>query len=62
MRSRPTLRIAVLLVAFLLPVSAFADLQQEMDAMFGTMTNVTSPTAHLGQRRGVITGGIGGGA
>lgn len=34
-----------------------ADLQQEMDAMFGTMTNVTTPTAHLGQRRGVITGG-----
>jgi conjugative transfer pilus assembly protein TraH len=36
---------------------ASADLQQEMDAMFGTMTNATSPTAHLGQRRGVITGG-----
>jgi conjugative transfer pilus assembly protein TraH len=28
-----------------------------MDAMFGTLTNATSPTAHLGQRRGVITGG-----
>lgn len=25
--------------------------------MFGTLTNATSPTAHLGQRRGVITGG-----
>ncbi|PZN81622.1 MAG: hypothetical protein DM484_08090 [Candidatus Methylumidiphilus alinenensis] len=25
--------------------------------MFGTMTNATAPTAHLGQRRGVISGG-----
>ena len=25
--------------------------------MFGTMTNFTAPTAHLGQRRGMITGG-----
>ncbi len=57
MRSCPILRIAVLFVAILLPAEAFADLQQEMDAMFGTMTNVTAPTAHLGQRRGVITGG-----
>ncbi len=40
-----------------LPASGFADLQEELDAMFGTMTNVTTPTAHLGQRRGVITGG-----
>jgi conjugative transfer pilus assembly protein TraH len=50
-------RTAVLLVAIFLPAAAFADLQQEMDAMFGTMTNVTAPTAHLGQRRGVITSG-----
>jgi hypothetical protein len=40
-----------------LPMTAHADLQQEMDAMFGTMTNATSPTAHLGQRRGVISAG-----
>ena len=40
-----------------LPMAAHADLQQEMDAMFGTMTNATAPTAHLGQRRGVISGG-----
>jgi len=39
------------------PTKAHADLQQEMDAMFGTMTNATSPTAHLGQRRGVISAG-----
>ena len=44
------------LLAFL-PLTAHADLQQEMDAMFGTMTNATSPTAHLGQRRGVISAG-----
>ena len=43
------------LVYFTSPV--YADLQQEMDGMFGTMTNVTAPTAHMGQRRGVITGG-----
>ena len=47
--------ILVLLVQNSVP--AYADLQQEMDGMFGTMTNVTTPTAHLGQRRGVITGG-----
>ncbi|MCQ8183505.1 conjugal transfer protein TraH [Methylomonas sp. SURF-1] len=50
-------RIIVLAWMLVLPASGFADLQQEMDAMFGTMTNVTTPTAHLGQRRGVITGG-----
>lgn len=50
-------RTTVLLWALSLPLVANADLQQEMDAMFGTMTNVTAPTAHLGQRRGVITAG-----
>jgi conjugative transfer pilus assembly protein TraH len=47
-------------VCLLLLQSAFpatADLQQEMDGMFGTMTNFNAPTAHLGQRRGMITGG-----
>jgi conjugative transfer pilus assembly protein TraH len=34
-----------------------AGLQQEMDSMFGAMTNVTSPTANIGQRRGVLSGG-----
>ncbi|PPD45650.1 MAG: conjugal transfer protein [Methylobacter sp.] len=47
--------IVLLLAANLSP--AYADLQQEMDGMFGTMTNFTAPTAHLGQRRGMITGG-----
>lgn len=34
-----------------------ADLQQEMDGMFGAMTNVSKPTANIGQRRGVLSGG-----
>ena len=34
-----------------------AGLQQEMDSMFGSMTNVTNPTANIGQRRGVLSGG-----
>jgi conjugative transfer pilus assembly protein TraH len=40
-----------------LPFSARADLAGEMDALFDTLVNVTEPTAHLGQRRGVVTGG-----
>jgi conjugative transfer pilus assembly protein TraH len=47
----------ILLLSMLSSSTVHADLQQEMDAMFGTMTNATEPTAHLGQRRGVITGG-----
>ncbi|MBK1719714.1 conjugal transfer protein TraH [Thiocystis violacea] len=34
-----------------------ADLDDEMEAMFGTLVNVTAPTAHLGQRRGVLSAG-----
>ena len=34
-----------------------AGLQQEMDSMFGSMTNLTNPTANIGQRRGVLSGG-----
>lgn len=36
---------------------ASADLQQELDSLFGSMVNVTNPGAYTGQRRGVITGG-----
>jgi conjugative transfer pilus assembly protein TraH len=50
-------RMLVLILLVESSVPAYADLQQEMDSMFGTMTNFTAPTAHLGQRRGVITGG-----
>jgi len=34
-----------------------AGLASQMGRMFDTMLNYTAPTAHLGQRRGVITGG-----
>ncbi|AMK79284.1 MULTISPECIES: conjugal transfer protein TraH [Methylomonas] len=57
MNSFPLRRFVVLLLLIETSVPAYADLQQEMDGMFGTMTNFTAPTAHLGQRRGVITGG-----
>ena len=36
---------------------ANAALQDELDGMFDSLINVTSPTAHMGQRRGVIGGG-----
>ena len=36
---------------------AQADLSGEMDSLFGTLVNVTDPSAHLGQRRGVLSGG-----
>ena len=52
-----TKRALILVLLVQNSVPAYADLQQEMDGMFGTMTNFTAPTAHLGQRRGVITGG-----
>ena len=57
---KPVLAFAAILfiLTFILsPTTVHADLQQEMDAMFGTMTNATAPTAHLGQRRGVISAG-----
>ncbi|PKD39511.1 conjugal transfer protein, partial [Methylomonas sp. Kb3] len=47
-------QVLVLILLVETSVPAYADLQQEMDSMFGTMTNFTAPTAHLGQRRGVI--------
>jgi len=50
-------RSLILVVLVEMSVPVYADLQQEMDGMFGTMTNFSAPTAHLGQRRGVITGG-----
>ncbi|EGV28151.1 TraH family protein [Thiorhodococcus drewsii AZ1] len=37
--------------------SVHADLEAEMEAMFGNLVNVTEPTAHLGQRRGVLAAG-----
>lgn len=37
--------------------SAFADLQGQLDGVFGQMTNVTQPGVFNTQRRGVISGG-----
>ena len=47
----------VLVAAAALPVGVQANLSGQMDVMFDTLINVTDPTAHLGQRRGVLDGG-----
>ena len=39
------------------PAAAADGLATQLDAMFNTLVNYTAPTAHLGQRRGVVTGG-----
>lgn len=45
------------LLLMLLPMSASASLDKELDQMFDGMTNLTQPTAQMGQRRGVLSGG-----
>ena len=50
-------RLLLLTGCLLAPVPAHADLEAEMSAMFGALVNVTEPTAHLGQRRGVLSAG-----
>ncbi len=58
--SKQTLVLLSVLVVVLSSVGARADpsgLASQMTRMFDTMLNYTNPTAHLGQRRGVITGG-----
>jgi hypothetical protein len=54
--------LAFVLVLVLLPAAQADDppgtgIGNQMTAMFNTMLNYTEPTAHLGQRRGVLTGG-----
>lgn len=49
--------IGVCLTATLTAVPAHASLQSQMDTMFNSMSNVTNPTAVMGQRRGLIAGG-----
>lgn len=44
-------------LATLIPLTANATLQQELDTMFGDMTNYTAPGVFESQRRGVISGG-----
>jgi len=46
-----------LVLATVLTTPARADLSGELDAMFDSLVNVTGPTAHMGQRRGVLSGG-----
>ncbi|MEY2696275.1 MAG: hypothetical protein RL333_413, partial [Pseudomonadota bacterium] len=36
---------------------AWAGLDQDLDRMFDSMSNVSHPTAQMGQRRGVLSGG-----
>jgi conjugative transfer pilus assembly protein TraH len=45
------------LLAPLFAAPAHADLNAEMDSLFGTLVNVTDPSAQMGQRRGVLSGG-----
>ena len=52
---RILLMVAALAAIYATP--AHADLNAEMQDMFGSLVNVTSPTAHLSQRRGVLAGG-----
>lgn len=54
MRAAPVL--VLTLITSLTP-PARADLAAEMGAMFDSLVNVTAPTAHMGQRRGVLSGG-----
>jgi len=44
------------LFLFFIP-SSQAGLQNEINSMFGSMTNSTAPTAYIGTRRGVLSGG-----
>ena len=48
---------AALCLAVVVCAPARADLSGELDAMFDSLVNVTDPTAHMGQRRGVLSGG-----
>lgn len=53
-------KLAIFCFAFALTAlttAASADLLDEMDGMLSDMTNVTNPGAHMGARRGVISGG-----
>jgi conjugative transfer pilus assembly protein TraH len=51
----------LLLVVFCAPAHAAdpagSGISTQMSNLFDTMLNYTAPTAHLGQRRGVLTGG-----
>lgn len=52
-----TCRLMALSIALFLPGAALAQIDQQMDNIFGGMSNVGSPEVVQGQTRGVITGG-----
>ena len=54
-RSRWPVIAGLLLLGAATPVRA--DLSAQMDQLFDSLVNVTDPTAHWGQRRGVLSGG-----
>lgn len=60
-KALPRIRSAVLAAAaaaaIALPYPADAGIGEEMNRMFGDMTNVTEPGVYETQRRGVIAGG-----
>lgn len=49
--------IILVTAACLGPVQAFAGLQSKLDDVFGDLTNATTPSLYMGQRRGAIVGG-----
>jgi len=54
---RPWRLLVTLLVAWALPRAAMADLNGEMNTMFGSMATATPPSLFATARRGVIAGG-----
>lgn len=54
---KKTILAAAASLAVIIPTALHADLNKQMDQMFGTMSNVTAPGASMGARRGVISGG-----
>jgi len=54
---RPWRLLVTLLVAWALPQAAMADLNGEMNTMFGSMATATPPSLFATARRGVIAGG-----
>ncbi len=58
MKSIAMMRLFLFFAVLLLPFHAGAvGVQDQLNSMFGDMTNVTRPGVYEGQRRGVVTGG-----
>lgn len=50
-------KLAALLLAALIVQPAHAQMSNQLESMFGAMSNTTDPQVQMGQRRGVIAGG-----